>query len=842
MQSLTLVRIACVFLLLGVFSQSAAQQDTGSIYSFAGTISNPNQRDAITLEVPEGTTALNSAGAIALLLIARAAPGSNVDPGLIDIEPHEGAQIHSVGVRRPDTALGSESMALVEVSTGQYEVLVRSEKRTTGAYTLDVYLVGDVNGDLVVDQHDIDLIRASSGAQTGTAGYVVAADTDRNGVINGGDLQRARRNLGAGVLAASENPLDQPLPDGALRIDGLDTKTFYPRSRSLSFTLAGAEFDRTAGDVHVTINGNSVPSAQLSISGDRIETSAYLVDGRNEVRLKAYDTVGRPLFLQETVWAGSAALSVTLVNPDGTPYRKQATVTVSLSDDPSVTATIVAEAGSASFPVVPNRTILVKARGEGNDLGFVGRVGPGSATIRMGGLNQPSAIKNLDFSQGTEGWLWSPFAQVSLIPHLEQIPGFSSNPIPSTKSSASSSNRDIRLMTRGQGEQSLTTTFSPDTQVAAVRVRYRFVTSEVPGGYFGSQFNDYFRVSVRSSTGGAAVEANTMNGLGLGAFDFASGSTNWREEVLHLDGATDVVQVDVAVANVGDGLYDSSVVVDLVEEIGGEVVPSLAWDNAAGGLALTYEVRDEALEEAVQVEVYWASGTSHSDRIGNAIFTTTVAAGTEPGSYGPFNIDGGLLQDNPDGFTHFIATSSPSMVGSLADVVINFGPNADRDAVSERAIDIVKDGLRAAGQPVATISSTARNAEDQARAMFNNLVNPANTIQVNITNQLALYGVHGDAVINVFANLTQGQTREQIMANARAIRDAMVDEINERGCENVTRHCADPTERTVMDVGASVFNQQNAVLFHASVLAQADRVIDERGNNNCFHIEVNNNP
>jgi hypothetical protein len=117
----------------------------------------------------------------------------------------------------------------------------------------------------------------------------------------------AQQNAVAGALTA---PLDQPLPDGALRIDGLDTKTFYPLRRPLSFTLAGAEFDRTAEDVQVTINGNSVPSAQLTISGDKIETSAYLVDGRNEIRLKAYDTVGRPLFLQETVWAASTAVSL----------------------------------------------------------------------------------------------------------------------------------------------------------------------------------------------------------------------------------------------------------------------------------------------------------------------------------------------------------------------------------------------------------------------------------------------------------------------------------------------------------------------------------------------------
>ena len=56
-----------------------------------------------------------------------------------------------------------------------------------------------------------------------------------------------------------------------------------------------------------------------------------------------------------------------------------------------------------------------------------------------------------------------------------------------------------------------------------------------------------------------------MNGLGLGSFD-ANGATAWREVTLptHVDG--DTVQVDVAVANVADGLFDSQVMVDFVEE------------------------------------------------------------------------------------------------------------------------------------------------------------------------------------------------------------------------------------------------------------------------------------
>jgi hypothetical protein len=56
-----------------------------------------------------------------------------------------------------------------------------------------------------------------------------------------------------------------------------------------------------------------------------------------------------------------------------------------------------------------------------------------------------------------------------------------------------------------------------------------------------------------------------MNNLGLGAFD-AAGATEFRELTLPVSVAGDVIQVDVTVANVSDGAYDSQVVVDKIEE------------------------------------------------------------------------------------------------------------------------------------------------------------------------------------------------------------------------------------------------------------------------------------
>jgi len=120
------------------------------------------------------------------------------------------------------------------------------------------------------------------------------------------------------------------------------------------------------------------------------------------------------------------------------------------------------------------------------------------------------------------------------------------------------------LNTSGEGPESISRTFQIEEGVQEIKVRYKFVTSEVHGGYFGTQYNDYFNVAIRSQgAGGSASESQTMNGLGLSSFD-AGGATDWREFTLPVNEAADTIQVDLTVANVADGLFDSALVVDVI--------------------------------------------------------------------------------------------------------------------------------------------------------------------------------------------------------------------------------------------------------------------------------------
>jgi hypothetical protein len=832
-----------------------------------------NQVGKTVVEVPAADFTMAGTGRVQVAFTLEAGPGSSLDPGAIVVRSLSGLPpIVSVPYRL-NTPGGNASYTVASLApNGRYEVRVRGERSTVGTYRLTAHLFGDANGDFRVNQDDLALINSLNWVRHGNPAYSPWADVDRNGVINGLDRLAATFNLGAATRLrpeAEENPLDEELPADALALDGLDPYGFNPLGTPVAYSLAHSEFHDDPAEMALTVNGNAVPVNRITVEPQRVTATGALVNGRNELNFAGVDAVGRPVYHRATVWAGANNLRVTVVDETGARVTDEVVVRVSLTDDQAVHAEATTTTGELVFTNVPSRTVLVKATASGNRLGTVGLyAGDGAVQVRLLGFGTPSPVQNNDFSQGTDGWEIGN-APVWIVEHEEGIPGqagVAAGPqvaaargvrdgtppmAPAAETgevveragdatTASIVNNDLVLGTSGEGERSISRTFITEPDVTAIRIRYRFITSEVPGGWFGSQYNDYFRVSLRSQQGGgAAAEANSMNGLGLGEFHYGSGATGWRDLVLPVDNAGDVIQVNLGVANVADALYDSRVVVDFVEEVRDQVQPALTWNSTQGGMDLRYTVEgSEPLQQDATIEVHWANGAGYANRQGAAIFTHTVPAGTAPGSYGPVRIAGNLLADNPTNVTHLLASTGPTRVAALADVQVNFGANADANSLSATTIDIVKDSLRAAGARTATITSTARTPADQARAMFQNLTNPARSVAQNVANQLALYAAAGDAVINVFVAQTQGMTREQILANSATIRAAMVAEINNQGPQNVSRHCADPNVVNVADIGASAFNASNGPLFVAAIRPRVTRLLDERNSNNCYHIEV----
>lgn len=121
--------------------------------------------------------------------------------------------------------------------------------------------------------------------------------------------------------------------------------------------------------------------------------------------------------------------------------------------------------------------------------------------------------------------------------------------------------------------------------------------------------------------------------------------------------------------------------------------------------------------------------------------------------------------------------------------------------ISERARAVLEKILEVSGIPSATLTSTKRSAEDQARIMFDNLE------RTGVKAQHLLYGICGDMVIDVYEECKKaGLVADQI-------RQAMAEEIRKIGPEKISHHCSDDPDLDVFDVAPSSIPAEKKTLF-----------------------------
>jgi hypothetical protein len=380
------------------------------------------------------------------------------------------------------------------------------------------------------------------------------------------------------------------------------------------------------------VNNVRVPAQNLQISPNSVNATLNLAEGLNKLLLSAADTDSKMIFSQPTLWVGSRTLNVGVVDENNQPLTG-ATVEARLGDDQTVKATAISTAGGVVFTNLPNRTIILEAKASGNRFASLATAGgSGSVQLRLTTFNPVSPVDNNDFSQGPSGWDTGT-APVQIIPHDEGIfvpigspalkqpsTGVSTfsvagqqpsraqkyelfranralrnrlaraaNKSVSASPFATDPDNDLVLNTQGEGPQRISRTFQAPVGALEARVRYKFVTSEVPGGYFGTQYNDSYSISIRTQNGGQVVnEQQTMNALGLSTFD-TNGATDWRVADIPLSGNGDVIQIDLSVANVADGAFDSQLIVDVVG------TPSVRFGDLSG------VVRDNAADIDITV-------------------------------------------------------------------------------------------------------------------------------------------------------------------------------------------------------------------------------------------------
>jgi hypothetical protein len=339
---------------------------------------------------------------------------------------------------------------------------------------------------------------------------------------------------------------------GVVTLGNVSETLFNATSTAVRFDLAGAQFSVAADAVRVFRAGVRVNSSTVQVTASSVTVTSLLVSGRNELSLLAVDTLGRTIFFSATVWAGTAQLTGKVVDDAGLAIPGAA-VTLRLGIDNRVQRSLTAgNDGTFAFANVPEWTVLLQAASNNRLATASVRGTIGFVELRARAIGAPSTINNNDFSQGTSGWDIGT-APVTIVPHAKSGP-------------VSMADFDLRLSTSGAGAQRISRTFAVTPGVKNVAVRYMFITSEIPGGYFGTQYDDSFSVSVRSQTGqGSVVESSTMNSLGRAAFT-ANGATQYRETTLPVSVSGDTVRVDLSVANVSDGLFDSQLLIDVVAE------------------------------------------------------------------------------------------------------------------------------------------------------------------------------------------------------------------------------------------------------------------------------------
>ncbi|KAJ9656217.1 hypothetical protein H2201_008608 [Coniosporium apollinis] len=323
---------------------------------------------------------------------------------------------------------------------------------------------------------------------------------------------------------------------------GVSEDRFNRKNTDFSFEISCSELDIknvTAFANYQVVEGITVTSKAISFAGF---TDDYVL-----LTLLALDVTGTPFFKSYQLLFGSIDMPVLVLGPDGQPAANvfvQANATIY----PGVGQSGYTDAsGKYTFQNLISTTVSLVAKTADNSIAVDGlAASAGQVTMKLMPFASAKDGETFDVDNGLTGWKGGVTSQTAKV------------------------KRDLTLVVSTNGQSGLQTAghsflVHPFTKTAYIK--YKFVTSEVPGGYFGSKFNDYYSITIRSDTGAYVSATNSMNALGLGAFDYNSGSTAEFTLTLSVPANTKSVSYDVGVANVGDSAYDSSVIVTKVGDL-----------------------------------------------------------------------------------------------------------------------------------------------------------------------------------------------------------------------------------------------------------------------------------
>ncbi len=235
-----------------------------------------------------------TAGKSSTLFSIFVAPGSasSLDPRIVGVKASDG-RLLSIKQGRPFVAgrADGQAAAFVKVSVpGPLTVLVSGGNRSAGAYSLDVTLAGDANGDGTVNQADLPAFAAAYLSTPGDKNYNAAADFNQDGIVNQVDAKALEQNM-------------QPIKTGPLTL----ITHLLPSDRAQYSTPAnsgGSTFKQ-----NVTVVGHTMPGSIVIQDGT---SGFYKWTG------PAYATNSDGVFLApETLSSGINTFNFLVIDPFG---------------------------------------------------------------------------------------------------------------------------------------------------------------------------------------------------------------------------------------------------------------------------------------------------------------------------------------------------------------------------------------------------------------------------------------------------------------------------------------------------------------------------------------------
>lgn len=229
-------------------------------------------------------------------------------------------------------------------------------------------------------------------------------------------------------------------------------------------------------------------------------------DGYVSIVVIAMDTSGNAIVQSFQLLFGSVSMPVIVLDETGLLVSGVAVV-ANATVYPGISQTGTTNSnGIVTFTNLALTAISLTARTMDNKIG-VNSVAASVVTVPIHLLPFGSASNttSFDVSNGTTGWTGGVNEQLAV------------------------SKRDTVLSVSTGGQYTIQMANAnpkvyPFTKT--VFIKYKFQTNEVPGGYFGTEYNDYYVITIRSDTGGYAAVTHSMNELGIGTFD-AAGNTDW---------------------------------------------------------------------------------------------------------------------------------------------------------------------------------------------------------------------------------------------------------------------------------------------------------------------------